>query len=159
MMIGFLTQAIIRYFGFGFLAAAMECVGLAKEWEGITELRDRARDEKRILVYPVGDQYCKPHRQNAVANSIVIVPVLKRLRDPRLPHLEDLIVEVTTLYEKCGLSTLNKAPYKTSIEIKKLAGFVKRRGSRKEVTKDLGWGPKTFYCVEAYAHLNQEWCT
>lgn len=142
-MIGFLTQAIIRYFGFGFLIAAMQCVGLAKEWEGIIELRDRARDEKRILLYPEGDRFCKPHRQNAVANSIVITPVLKRLcEDPRLPHLDDLIVEVTTLYQKCGLSTLNKAPYKTSVEIKRLSGFVKRRASRKEVTKDLGWGPK-----------------
>ena len=120
---------------------AMDCVGLAVEWEANVELRNRIRDEKRVLLHSVGDKYCKPNRTNAVTNEMVILPVLKRLgrhETKTLPHLDDLIVEVTTLYQKCGLGLGNKMPYKTSHEIKKLAGFVKRRSYRKEVTKEWG---------------------
>ena len=55
-----------------------------------------------------------------------------------MPHLEDLQEETTALFQKCGLSLSDKAPYKVSNEVKKLAGFVKRRASRKEVTKEKG---------------------
>lgn len=68
---------------------------------------------------------------------MVLIPILKRLGPGKpLPKLTDLTREVTTLYEKTGLPVGNKAPYKTSVELKKLAGFIKRRVSRKEVTKD-----------------------
>ena len=118
---------------------AMDCLGLALEWESISELRDRIRDQKRVLIYPTGDTYCKPTRQNVVSNSSAVKPVLKRLQvNPRLPHLDDLIVEVTTLFEKCGLPVGEKAPYKVTVEVKRLAGFVKRRANRKEVTKEKG---------------------
>ena len=118
---------------------AMDCLGLAREWENISELRDRIRDQKRVLIYPTGDTYCKTTRQNAVSNSLVLKPVLKRLQaNPRLPHLEDLIVEVTTLFEKCGLPIGEKAPYKVTVEVKRLCGFVKRRANRKEATKENG---------------------
>lgn len=121
------------------LVIAMDCLGLAREWENISELRDRIRDQKRVLIYPTGDTYCKTTRQNAVSNSLVVKPVLKRLQEnPRLPHLEDLIVEVTTLFEKCGLPIGEKAPYKVTVEVKRLCGFVKRRATRKEVTKENG---------------------
>ena len=120
----------------------MRCTGLALKWEKIDELRDRIRDQKKVLVYAETDTYCKPNRINAVENSMVLLPVLDRLGQTpgyKLPHLDKLTVEVTTLFEKCQLDTGNKAPYKTSMEIKKLAGFVKRRSQRKEVTKELGF--------------------
>ena len=121
------------------LAMAMNCLGLALEWENVQELRERIRDQKRVLLYPVGDTYCKPTRQNAVSNSCVVKPILRRLQvNPRLPHLDDLIVEVTTLFEKCGLPFGEKAPYKVTVEVKRLAGFLKRRATRKEVTKEKG---------------------
>eukprot|EP00438_Fugacium_kawagutii_P010281 Skav226725 [mRNA] locus=scaffold720:29792:30271:- [translate_table: standard] len=122
----------------------MDCLGLAVTWEDSKELRTRIREEKRVLVYGVKEKYCQPNRQNAVENAGILKPVLIRLgQHPKhtLPHLDDLIVEVTTLYSKCGLSTDNKAPYKTSVEIKKLAGFIKSRSRRKEVTKDMSWCP------------------
>ena len=119
----------------------MDCVGLALEWEDTVDLRTRIREDKRVLVYSAGEKYCKPTRINAVTNAMVVLPVLKRLGQHEtrtLPHLDDLIVEVTTLFQKCGLGMGDKMPYKTSNEIKKLAGFVKRRSSRKEVTKERG---------------------
>ena len=120
---------------------AMNCLGLALEWEKCSELRDRIREEKRVLIYPTEDLYCKPNRVNAITNDLVLVPVLNRLGQTsgyRLPHIEDLQEETTTLFQKCGLSMSQKAPYKLAVELKKLAGFVKRRASRKEVTKEKG---------------------
>lgn len=121
--------------------ATMNCRGLAAQWEKCDELRERIRSEKRVMIYSHTDTYCKPNRVNAVQNAWVMEPILGRLgKHPKhaLPHLEELQREVNILFEKCGLDKGNKAPYKTSVEIKKLAGFVKRRSLRKEVTKERG---------------------
>ena len=121
----------------------MDCIGLAAEWEANVELRTRVREEKRILTHAESDKYCKPNRPNAVNNRIALMPILQRLqRTPQrsLPHLEDLTNEVTTLLQKCGVGVGEKLAYKTSVELKKLAGFVKRRSGRKEVTKERGQG-------------------
>lgn len=118
---------------------AMECLGLALEWENSVGLRTRMREEKKLLIYPDTEQYCAPNRVNAVTNGLVLIPVLTRLgktANHRLPHLDDLVEEVGRLFQKCGLSLGDKASYKCSVEIKKLAGFVKRRSARKEVTKE-----------------------
>lgn len=120
---------------------AMKCIGLAKEWERDEQLRDRLREEKKIMIYPATDKFCKPNRVNAVTNEMIILPVLKRLQvthKKKLPHLDDLTVEVQTLCEKTGLSTADRFPYKTSVEVKKMAGFIKRRVQKKEVTKEKG---------------------
>lgn len=117
----------------------MNCLGLAQIWDGNEELRNQLRDQKKMLMYATKEAFCIPNRTNAVNNAKVLEPVLRRLgedKDRKLPHLEDLVVQVHTLFEKCGLSTADKAPYKTSVEIKKLAGFVKRKAHRKEVTLD-----------------------
>ena len=120
---------------------AMDCIGLAKEWEKDEHLRTRLREEKKIMIYPATDRFCKPNRVNSVTNEIVILPVLKRLQatsKKKLPHLVDLTMEVQTLCEKTGLSTADRFAYKTSVEIKKMAGFIKRRAQKKEVTKEKG---------------------
>jgi hypothetical protein len=115
----------------------MDCIGLALIWERTEQLRERIREEKRVLLYSVEEKYCKSNRRNCINNAMVLIPILKRLGPGKpLPKLTDLTREVTTLYEKTGLPVGNKAPYKTSVELKKLAGFIKRRVSRKEVTKD-----------------------
>lgn len=131
--------------GLNLCPTAMDCVGLAVEWEASADLRERIRAEKRVLKYAETEKYCKANRVNAVNNSLVLIPVLKRLGKTesfRLPHLDDMKVEVTTLFAKCGLDTGSKKPYQTSVEIKQLAGFVKRRSTRKEVTKAWGTNEK-----------------
>lgn len=122
--------------------AGMDCLGLCLEWEQDSELRKLLRTEKKMLVMQVGEEFCVPSRINAVANACVLRPVLKRLaRTPKfkLPHLEDLKVEIHTVYEKCGVEPGEKTTYQCSVEIKRLAGLVKRRAARKEVTKELGY--------------------
>eukprot|EP00438_Fugacium_kawagutii_P029894 Skav200711 [mRNA] locus=scaffold2650:68428:71830:+ [translate_table: standard] len=114
----------------------MDCLGLSLVWESSQELRTRMREHKKLVMYPETERYCKATRINAVTNKHVLIPVLKRIgatSGQRLPHLDDLIPEVTALFNKCGLSTGEKAPYKTTVEIKQLAGFVKRRAARREV--------------------------
>ena len=71
----------------------MDCLGLAKEWEGNEIIRDRLRSEKKLLVHGLDETYCKPNRKNCVSNADVLGPVLSRLgKHPkkRLPHLDGL---------------------------------------------------------------------
>ena len=118
----------------------MDCLGLAKEWEGNEIIRDRLRSEKKLLVHGLDETYCKPNRKNCVSNADVLGPVLSRLgKHPkkRLPHLDGLQLEVGTLVQKCGVTSLgDKGVYKHSMEIKQLAGLVKRKANRGEVTKE-----------------------
>ncbi|CAL1142010.1 unnamed protein product [Cladocopium goreaui] len=102
-----------------------QCLGLAVEWEKIDSLRERIRNDKKILLHEVGESFCVPHRPNAVRNAMVLEPLLARLgktKDWKLPHLDDLQIEVRTLYEKSGLNPGEKGPYRTTVELKKLAG-------------------------------------
>ena len=121
--------------------AAMDCLGLCLEWEQCSELRDRLRKDKRFVVHQVDEEFCVPSRVNAIANRTILLPVLTRLSRTdkfRLPHLEDLKIEIHTMLEKCGVTPGDKLVYSSSVEVKRLAGLVKRRAQRKEVTKDLG---------------------
>ena len=116
---------------------AMDCLGLSLEWEQDLNVRGRLREKKKLLVQQPGEEFCNPSRVNAVANACVLKPVLERLGKVdkfRLPHLDDLKLEVATVHEKCGISAGEKTIYKTTVEIKRLAGLVKRRAARKEVT-------------------------
>ena len=121
------------------LTSKCECLGLAMEWEKVDDLRERIRNEKKILLHEVGESFCVPNRHNAVRNAMVLEPLLVRLgktKDWKLPHLDDLEIEVRTLYEKSGLNPGEKAPYRTTVELKKLAGLVSRKLKKREVTKE-----------------------
>lgn len=118
----------------------MNCLGLAKEWESNPMIRDRLRSERKLLVHAFDETFCKPNRQNCVSNAAVLGPLLSRLgkhSKKRLPHLDGLQVEVGALVEKCGITSLGeKGVYKSSMELKQLAGWVKRKATRHEVTKE-----------------------
>eukprot|EP00438_Fugacium_kawagutii_P029092 Skav220680 [mRNA] locus=scaffold384:236186:242862:+ [translate_table: standard] len=121
----------------GLWALAMRCLGLAKEWERDGTIRERLRETKQLLVQGVGDSFCKANRPNCTSNAAVLTPVLLRIREDttkrRLPHMESLKLEVATIYQKSGITSMGeKGIYKNTMEIKQLAGFVKRRAARKE---------------------------
>ena len=112
------------------------------------DIRSRLREKGYFLEVPVGEEICKPNRTNATSNAMVLNPVLERLSNAngRLPHLDPLKLEVASLFQKCGCSALGeKAVYKASVELKQLAGFVKRRCSRREVTKERVHGLKLHF--------------
>ncbi|CAL1164576.1 unnamed protein product [Cladocopium goreaui] len=114
----------------------MNCLGLAKEWESNPVIRDRLRSERKLLVHGLDQPYCKANRKNCVSNADVLGPVLSRLgKHPkkRLPHMDALQLEVGALVEKCGITSLGgKSVYKHSMELKQLAGLVKRKANRHE---------------------------
>ena len=96
------------------------------------------RSEKKLVVHQIDEEFCAPSRTNAVENSMVLKPVLARLSRHatwKLPYLEDLKIEVQTIYERCGLDATEKLVYSTSVDIKRLTGLVKRRCKRHEVTR------------------------
>ena len=116
----------------------MDCQGLALEWEGSKKLRDQVREKKRLVLYPANKNLCEPNRTNAIDNSAILMPILSRMSStPKwaLPHLEPLQVEISIFANKMGMGIGEKSIYQVSVELKKLAGFVKRRVNRKEVTK------------------------
>jgi len=120
-------------------AKAMSCVGLCLLWEKDGEVRQRLREEKKLIVHGVGEEFCQPNRPNSIMNAAVLGPVLQRLSNVdkfKLPHLEDLKVEIYTLYEKCALPTPEQVIYQAAVELKRLVGFISRRVKRKEVTKE-----------------------
>lgn len=117
----------------------MDVDGLAKEWDSVEGLRDRLREKGKLYLHPDTQKWCEATRANAVANTLVLVPALERLRETekmKLPYLEPLQAEISILFEKNGVTLTEKRIYTAAVETKKLLGFIKRRGKRQEVTKD-----------------------
>ena len=124
----------------------MKCEGLASKWEGDQGIRRRVLNESAFLmVRPPAETWCQPTRENAKANSSVILPALEMLSNVEglhLPHLNDLQEEIGKLYASMSISPGQKKIYTTAIEIKKMLGFIKRRVNHREFTKDWAWvGP------------------
>ncbi len=119
----------------------MECEGLASLWEGDPEVRNRLLKDNKFLEFPKNKNFCEPTRSNCVENICILKPVLTKLAlvpGYKLPHLDPLQIELALLAEKLGVSKLGeKAVYQAAVSIKKLAGLIKRRVRRKEVTKDI----------------------
>ena len=117
----------------------MNVQGLAVVWDGLEGVRERLRSAKKFCIHPATKSWCEPCRSNAVNNTIILLPALRRLQsseDLKLPYLEPLQVEISQLFEKLGVPKDASEIYKEAVELKKLMGFVKRRATRKEVTKD-----------------------
>ncbi len=117
----------------------MNVEGLAVVWDGVEGVRERLRTAKKLCLHPASKSWCEPCRSNAVSNTIVLLPALRRLHstdDFNLPYLEPLQVEISQLFDKLGVPMAESEIYRESVELKKLLGFVKRRAKRKEVTKD-----------------------
>lgn len=125
----------------GSAATIMDCDGLALEWEGSCDIRELVRTASKLLVYPSTAKFCQATRPNCINNSGVLKPMIRRLNaTPKfaLPHLEPLQREVSLVLQKLGAQPGGNSVYKTAVELKKLLSFLKRRASRKEVTKDMG---------------------
>lgn len=118
----------------------MECDGLAAEWEGSCEVRNRILQDKKLLHHPANQSFCQPTRCNCVDNACILKPLLRKLSlvpGWKLPHLDPLQAELTLFVEKLGVNSIGPtAVYQAAVSIKKLLGLVKRRVNRKEVTKD-----------------------
>ena len=122
-------------------AYVMNVAGLAAAWEADESVRDRLRVDRKMCAHPTSQRWCEPSRVNAVNNSNVLLPALQRLKETdewKLPYLEQLQVEIGLLFEKVAVPVDDKTVYTSSVEVKKLLGFVKRRAKRQEVTKDGG---------------------
>ena len=117
----------------------MDVVKLALKWDGVRELRDRVRKDRKMNVHPLTQKWCEPTRANCISNSSVLIPCLERLAVAdqwKLPYLEPLQAEISCFHERVGAPLEEKVIYTTSVEIKKMLGFIKRKAMRKEVTKD-----------------------
>ena len=116
----------------------MRVAGLSTLWESDDLIRERIRKDRKLCLHPANQRYCEPSRPNATSNAQVLLPSLGKLRDTpqwKLPHLEPLQEEIAKLFSKVGAPVEDQYIYTASMEVKRLLGFVKRRASRKEVTK------------------------
>eukprot|EP00438_Fugacium_kawagutii_P010875 Skav216259 [mRNA] locus=scaffold20:730317:733576:+ [translate_table: standard] len=114
----------------------MDVVGLAKDWDDDESIRELLRRDRKLCLHPLSEKWCEPNRPNAIRNSAVLIPALKRLAlhpQWKLPYLEPLQVEVDALFEKNSTAANAKQCYTHAVEVKRLLGFVKRRAKRREV--------------------------
>lgn len=117
----------------------MDCRGLAVAWEGLLPLREKVRGCGKLITHPSTQKFCVANRANCKENAEILKPILGRMAEhPKnaLPHLEPLQAELLALANKLGLPVSEKGVYQPAVEIKRLAGFVKRRVNRGECTKE-----------------------
>ena len=115
----------------------MDVEGLADEWANDPDVRARAATG-RLLQHLSSQTWCIPCRGNAKMNRCVLVPLLTRLCTTptfHLFHLEPVQQELQKLFTGMNVKVNSKVIYQTSVELKKLCGFIKRRVNHKEVTK------------------------
>ena len=110
---------------------------LGREWEGVEMVRERLRQTRLLCKRPPGHKFCQGNRTNCNENDFVLVPVLEHMRqnDRKLPCLEILKREITAVYRGLAMEVEHSTVYTLAVEVKRLASFVKRRVTRKEVTK------------------------
>ena len=107
--------------------------------EGQLPLREQVRGCGKLVTHPSTEKFCVANRANCKANKEILKPVLARMaQTPKyvLPHLDPLQAELIALANKLGLPVSEKGVYQPAVEIKRLAGFVKRRVNRGECTKE-----------------------
>lgn len=124
------------------IAIPMDTAGLAAEWGDDAEIRNRVADDNELLVHPDTETWCQPTRENCKSNQCILLPCLKRLaqsKDYRLPTLGGLQAELAELHKGLSKPVSEKTIYTTSVALKKLLGFIKRRTTHKEVTKARVW--------------------
>lgn len=119
---------------------------LGREWEGLEAVRERLRQTRLLCQRPPGHKYCEANRKNCVENDFVLMPVLGRMgmNDRKLPSLDILKREITTVYRGLAMEVEHSTVYTLAVEVKRLSSFVKRRACRKEVTKV--WMSCLFIC-------------
>ena len=121
------------------MAEFPEFTGLSQEWEGVETVWERIRVVGDMFKLPVGSKWVEPSRANAVTHSDILLPALRRLAtvdEHKLPYMAVLDREITALYKKLGKTTSSDIIYRNAQEIKRLLGFLKRKATRKELTKD-----------------------
>lgn len=121
----------------------MDVSGLGKIWDRDHDLRERCRLQRCMCLHPSSQKWCEPTRANCITNAMALKPCLRRLyhtKDYKLPYLEPLQAEVCVFFGRLRLPLEEKMGYRTSVELKKMCGFVKRKALRKEFGKD--------YCLQ-----------
>ena len=101
---------------------AMKVAGLAKLWDSDAHVRSRCREHRRMNLHPDTQKWCEPTRANCVTNAMILLPCLDRLgktKGYKLPHLEQLHVEIESLFEKMRMPIDEKMIYRNSTEIKR----------------------------------------
>ena len=136
------SEGLLRFGGFRFARPrAMDCQGLAAEFERVEEIRHMCR-EKGLLLCPAKATagHCSASRVNAVHNIDLLRVCCWRLRaaDLKLPYLEALQEEIQDFFKKIHVQVSEKIIYRSSVELKRMRSFLKRRANRKECTKDPG---------------------
>ena len=125
------------------MAAATKCAvdGLAKEWDGIVELRDRVRNGGQLLKRLEGNDTMDPSNKLAIANSVVLTPILVRMPESALkvPDIEPLRTEVKEIYLLCNKEVEEVNVDDEAWALRRLAGFVKRKMQKRLVSLATGY--------------------
>ena len=114
----------------------LDISGVADEWDGCDDVRDRLRNGQYIL----GSEAVQDDVQGCCSCSSLLVPILTRmsLRDGKpLPPIDELRAEMEKVYakNKRGVSPEDQDEIvKSSWGLKKMLGFAKMKCRREEVS-------------------------
>ena len=128
-------------------AATCDISGLAKDWDEITEVKDRVTEGGPILDKET------PLKQEDIGvctmNKDLLVPVLHRMavtEKRALPSIDDLREQAGVFLTLCKRSgDLAVIIEETSQTVKKLAGFIKAKTRRWEVSTVARRNPQTIW--------------
>ena len=106
--------------------------GLAQRWDDCQDVRNRLRNEYDLVVKDDGhggisNGHVDKTMVNVVANSIVLSPILKLMADNgrRVPGIDDLLPEVSLVYDFNKIIADEAKWYKDAWAIRRLLTYVK----------------------------------
>jgi hypothetical protein len=106
--------------------------GLAQTWDDCQDVRNRLRNEYDLVVKGDGNDgisngHVDKNMANVVANSFVLSPILKLMAENgrRVPGIDDLLPEVSLVYDFNKIITDEAKWYKDAWAIRRLLTYVK----------------------------------
>ena len=122
------------------MAERFSVEGLAKEWEGVENIRARLRSEEGTLVIRNEDQTYDPNNRLATLNLDILAPMLVRMTlcNLKIPDIDPLRSTVQEAYQ-----LVSKEPSDTQVDdeawaLRHLVGHVKRKTQKQLVSLDPG---------------------
>ena len=121
--------------------AVMDFAGLADEWDACPDVRARVRDEGAVLD-PKSDGFVDI--TTCCRNASLLVPLVTRMalsktRDvPGVDGLRDSVVSLLTMNQRPNEAADMAEVVRIGWALRKLAGFLKMKVRRKEVSYALG---------------------
>lgn len=125
------------------MLGGFELTGLGAAWDNDPEIRERVRKHKKFMLASKPDHGLDPGFVqktvlNLKANKGMLMPVLDFMRenDKKIPAIDDVAVEVKTLFERSGLEVDATTIFEQSWAVRRLLTYTKSFTYKQSVPQD-----------------------